>query len=68
MGGSTLKILTIFRDELTRSNVSKTLEVGHEDCCRFERRDGDGDKLCVDEMGFNAFQLELCRLSESDRK
>ena len=66
--GSNLGILTGFFDELTRSNASKTLEVGIENCYRLERWDGDGDELCIVEMGFDSFQLELCRLSESDRE
>lgn len=67
-GGLALKILTIFRDELTRSDCSKTLEVSREDCRRFERWDGDRDELCVFEMGLDAFQLELRGLSEGDRE
>jgi len=63
-----LKGLTIFRDELAGSNGPKTLEVGSEDCRWLERWDGDGDELGVFEMGFNALQLELGGLSESDRE
>jgi len=63
-----LKTLTIFRDELTRSDCSKTLEVSRQDCRRFEHWDGDRDEFCVFELGFNAFQLELSGLSESDGK
>jgi len=58
----------IFGHELTRSDASKTLEVGGEDCSRLECWNGDGNELCVLEMGFNAFQLELRGLRESDRK
>ena len=67
-GGLALKTLTIFRDELTRSDCSKTLEVSREDCRRFERWDGDRDELCVFEMSLDAFQLELRGLRESDRE
>ena len=63
-----MKTLTIFRDELTRSNCSKTLEVSRQDCHRLEYWDGDRDEFCVFELGFNAFQLELRGLSESDRE
>jgi len=63
-----LKILTLFRDELTRSDTSKTLEVGGEDRGWLEDWDGDGDELSIFEMGFNAIQLELGGLSESDRE
>ena len=65
-GESTVKILTIFRDDLTGSDASKALEVGSEDCSGLEHWDGDRDELCVLEMGFNGFQLELGGLSESD--
>lgn len=63
-----METLTIFRDELTSSDISKTLEVGCEDCRRLEHWDGDGDEFCVFEIGFDAFQLELVGLSESDRE
>jgi len=53
---------------LTRSDASKTLEVGGEDCRWLEDWDRDGDELCVFEMGFDAFQLELGGLRESGRE
>ena len=61
-----MDVLTIFRDELTRSDAPKTLKVSSEDRRRLKHRDGDGDELCVCELGFNAFQLELGGLSEDD--
>ena len=67
-GESVLKILTIFRDDLASGDVSKTLEVSREDCCWLEDWDGDRDEFCILEIGFNAFQLELGGLSESDRE
>ena len=63
-----MKTLTIYRDELTRSDTSKTLEVSRKDSRRLEHRDGYRDKLGIIEMGFDGFQLELCGLSEGDRK
>ena len=66
--GSILKILTGFFDELTRSNASKTLEVGIENCYWLESWDGDRDELCIVEIGFDSFQPELYGLSESDRE
>ena len=53
---------------MTRSDTSKALEVGREDSRRLEHRDGYRDELSVIEMGFDGFQLELCGLSEGDRK
>jgi len=58
----------IFRYDLTRSDASKTLEVGGEDRSGLEHWDGDRDELCVLEMGFDGFQLELGGLSKSDRE
>ena len=53
---------------MARSDGSKTPKVGGEDCGRLEDWDGDGDELGIIKMGFNAFQLELSGLSESDRE
>jgi len=63
-----LKILTISRHELTRSDASKTLEVSGEDCRRLKHRDGDGNELSVFEMGLNALKLELGGLRTRDRE
>ena len=63
-----MKVLTLFRDNLTGSDASKTLEVGGKNRSWLKDRDRDGDELCIFEMGFNAFQLELGGLSESDRE
>jgi len=63
-----LTVLTLFRDNLAGSDGSKTPEVGGEDCGWLEDWDGDGDELCIFEMGFNALELELGGLSESDRE
>ena len=66
--GSISKILTSFFDGLTRSNASEIMEVGIENCYWLEHWDGDGDELCIVEMGLDSFQLELCGPSESDRE
>lgn len=63
-----MNILTIFRNDLTRSDAPKTIEVSGEDRRWLEGWDGDGDELCVFEMGLNGFQLELGGLSESNRE
>ena len=46
-------MLTIFRDELTRGDVSKTLEVCSDDCRRLKDWDGNRDELGVLEMSFD---------------
>lgn len=61
-------MLTIFRDELTRSDASKTPKVSSEDCSRLEHWDGDGNELSVSEMGLDGLELELGGLRESDRE
>ena len=52
---------------MTRGDVSNTLEVGGENRRRPKDWDGNRDKFCVLEMGFNGFQLELGGLSENCR-
>lgn len=63
-----LRILTIFWDELTRSDVSRALVVGGENCRWFKDWDGNRDKFRVLEMSFDGFQLELGGLCESQRE
>lgn len=63
-----LKILTVFWDELTRSDVSETLEIGGENGRRLKDWDRNRDKFRVLEMSFDGFQLKLGGLSESYRE
>ena len=46
-------MLTIFRDDLTRSNASKAPEVGGEDCSWVKGGDGHGNELSILEMGLD---------------
>ena len=52
---------------MTRGDVSNTLEVGGENRRRLKDWDGNRDKFCVLEMGFNGFQLELGGLGKNCR-
>jgi len=47
-----------FRDKLTRANVSNTSEAGSKDGRGIEHGNGNRDKLCVLEVGYDALNLK----------